>query len=646
MLHYLDKRKFIVTLVLFGLLAGPAEAAKIDGLNEAMMGENISGGWGDFAIDAKDSFTRSSREVIWFASFKGIIGAPEAKLSAEWVTPAGEVFKKEKFSTQWGNSRFGWAKLDIQGADRKALELEGEWTVRVYWDEEKIDTRTFYLGEKKFRQVQAPPADQSATVEGHILLAKTYYAKNDHDRAAEELLKAEALDPNAPEPYIILGNVYNAMGEPDRALLQFVKAKTLKGEPSLVHRGMTNTYIKLELYEDAIKEYEALVKLGASSKEDMDKLDELRKHRESIAKNPPAAAPSPPSAQKKAKTAPPAPLEAGRFVRVMAGGRIVYEGPEQVDPDLWKTEKAPFSPLKTAGPATASKSIALLVYPYDLDISTKGFAFDRGKYMANEIVKTGLSVGSIRREATLPEQYKYLLRYSLDRKRIEVNFLTRAYDVDFNLIEYSEEKHKVKNPASLMGSGTFPHDLSGHVSRKAVERLTQNGYRVLDLTASRDELAGMTLDAVLKSVHEKYGINKVMFMPIKAYTKWIWNTGTGTRTEYGLLLCYAAAVFEQGKPEPVFTFTDNIDAGDAAYGFLGTPRKTISPARINFYSEDWSEDRKKNPGRPIKFYKDGVIDDAWAAKVVLEKFAGVPQNSQDRSGAGGALFSKLSEAGL
>lgn len=131
----------------------------------------------------------------------------------------------------------------------------------------------------------------------------------------------------------------------------------------------------------------------------------------------------------------------------------------------------------------------------------------------------------------------------------------------------------------------------------------------------------MTLDAILKSVNEKYRVDKVMFMPIKAYTKWVWPTGTGTQTEFGLLLCYSAVIFERGKPEPVFTFTENVDAGDVSQGFLGSTRKTISPTRINFYSEDWSEDRKKHPDRPIKFYKDGVLDDAWAANTVLGKFS-------------------------
>ncbi len=129
-----------------------AWAGKADGLNEAIMGENLTGGFGDFHIDSKDWFTPENREVIWFASFKGF-GAYQANLSAEWITPAGKVFKRERFTTQWGNSRFGWTKLDIRGSDKQALLSEGQWIVKVYWDDELIDRRTFYLGTRKFVRI-------------------------------------------------------------------------------------------------------------------------------------------------------------------------------------------------------------------------------------------------------------------------------------------------------------------------------------------------------------------------------------------------------------------------------------------------------------------------------------------------------------
>jgi len=512
------KYKFCRVLIIFSLVIfSPSTvfAAKKDGLNEAMMGENISGGFGDFSIQRRNAFAANSNEVIWFASFKGFMGAPEAKLRAEWITPAGETFKDENFTTKYGNSRFGWAKLDIKGVDRQALELKGEWTVNVYWDADLIDTQKFYMGERKFKQV------------------------------------AEVATAAIPQT-------------------------TAKAA-------------------------------GVSSQ------------------------------------------EGGRFVRTMAGNQVVYEGPEKSDPALWRIEKTPFNELKMAGPQNASKSIAVLAYPYNLDIVSTGMAFDRGKHMANEIKKSGFAPGSIRKENTLPEQYKYLLRHNRDQKRTEVNFFSQSFDVDFNLVEFSEEKDKVRNVVALLGNGMFPHDLSGHVSRKTVEKLTQNGYQVLDLTASRDELSGKKLDEILRMVHEKYGVDKVMFIPINAYTKWVWQTGTGTRIEIGLLMCYSAAIFERDKLEPVFTFTENVDAGDVSHGFLGSTRKTISPTRINFYSEDWSEDRKIHPDRPIKFYKDGVLDDAWAASVVLGKFAGEQMYSVKDAKlvhVGGALFEKLGESGL
>ncbi len=524
------KYKFCRALIIFLLVIfAPSTvfAAKKDGLNEAMMGENITGGFGDFAIQRRNAFTASSSEVVWFASFKGFIGAPEAKLRAEWVTPAGETFKDERFTTKYGNSRFGWAKLDIKGVDRQALELKGEWTVNVYWDDELINTQKFYMGERKFKQV------------------------------AEVAEAAESTGA--------------------------VKTATAATPPTTAKAA------------------------GVSSQ------------------------------------------GGGRFVRTLSGNQIVYEGPEKIDPALWKIEKTPFNELKMAGPQNASKSIAILAYPYNLDISSTAVAFDRGKYMEKEIRKSGFRPGSIKLEDTLPEQYKYLLRYDLDKKKVEVNFFSEGSGVYFNLVEFSEEKDKVRNDGGLFGNGMFPHDLSGHIATKTVENFTKGGYKVLNLTPSRDDLAGRPLDEIMTMVHEKYGVDKVMFIPINAYTKWVWNLGSSKQTEIGLLLCYSVALFERNKPEPLFTFTDNVDIGSTSYGFLGSKRKSISVTRVNFYSEDWSEDRKIHPDRPIKFYKDGVLDDAWAASVALGKFAGEQMYSVKDAKlvhVGGVLFEKLREGGL
>lgn len=258
-----------------------AFAGKEGGLNEAMMGENIGGGFGDFHIEAKDTFTAESREVIWFASFKGFIGAPQANLTAEWITPAGEVFKKEKFSTRYGNSRFGWAKLDIHGADKIALELEGEWTIKIYWDDELIDQRHFYMGNRKFAKLAVPeepvaPAEKARTAEGYIRLAKVYFKKNDFANAVDSLLRAENAEPNSPAAYLVLGSIYNSIGKPDEAILQFSKAQELKADPLAIHRGLATAYAKLELTDDAIKEYEAILKIKPDSKEDVDKLNLLK----------------------------------------------------------------------------------------------------------------------------------------------------------------------------------------------------------------------------------------------------------------------------------------------------------------------------------------------------------------------------------
>ncbi len=237
-----------------------------------MMGENITFGGGDFHIDAKDRFTENSSEILWFSGFKGWIGAPEAKLKAEWMTPAGEIFKTEKFTTRYGNNRFGWAKLDIRNADKAAVELKGEWKVKIYWDDELIDEKIFYIGERKFVE-----PTQIATWDGSIRLAKVHIAKGEWERAAEQVKAAQRLDRAKSEAYLLLGDIYNQQGEPEEAILQFSKAQELKADAMSVHSGLAEAYIKLEMPDDAIRECEAALIIQPASKETLDKLNELKK---------------------------------------------------------------------------------------------------------------------------------------------------------------------------------------------------------------------------------------------------------------------------------------------------------------------------------------------------------------------------------
>lgn len=76
--------------------------------------------------------------------------------------------------------------------------------------------------------------------------------------------------------YLILGSLYNSIGKSDDAILQFSKAQSLKADEVAVHRGFGIAYTKLNLTEDAIKEYEAILKIKPDSKEDTDKLNLLK----------------------------------------------------------------------------------------------------------------------------------------------------------------------------------------------------------------------------------------------------------------------------------------------------------------------------------------------------------------------------------
>ena len=172
------RSRIIAVALLMVASQATAYAAKKDLKAPSMMGENISGGFGDFHIESKEHFTKKNREIIWFSGFKGFMSAYKANLKADWIAPSGEIFKSEHFTTEPSNCRFGWAKLDIKGKDSEALKLEGRWTVNIYWDDELIDTKKFYIDEKKStgENVEAATvANESSLNEPAPLKANKYY---------------------------------------------------------------------------------------------------------------------------------------------------------------------------------------------------------------------------------------------------------------------------------------------------------------------------------------------------------------------------------------------------------------------------------------------------------------------------------------
>lgn len=70
----------------------------------------------------------------------------------------------------------------------------------------------------------ASKQDLSETADGHIRLARAYFAKDNIDRAIRELRLAQTIAPDNPEPYLMLGTIYNSVNKPDDAVLQFSKA--------------------------------------------------------------------------------------------------------------------------------------------------------------------------------------------------------------------------------------------------------------------------------------------------------------------------------------------------------------------------------------------------------------------------------------
>src|SRR3989344_1566506 len=209
----------LLTVVTMPAMVEECHASKKDALVSSTIGENTRNNFGRMELDQKSTFDNSNNEILWFGEFKLFSASYTAGLKAEWYTPAGELFKAQNFTPFYWNNKFAWAKLDIQGPDKQVLELEGEWTVKVYWDNEFIDQKTFFIGKRGFAKapaesLNAPAEDDLGTYDGHIELSRAFVKMKNYDKAIAHLKKAQQLNPKSAEAYILLGGVYNAVGQP------------------------------------------------------------------------------------------------------------------------------------------------------------------------------------------------------------------------------------------------------------------------------------------------------------------------------------------------------------------------------------------------------------------------------------------------
>ncbi len=98
---------------------------------------------------ASESFSTSDKEVVALLNLKNISG--KHKLRWDWYTPSGTLYHStndfpfKTSSKKYVKKATPWHKLSIK--DEKAAEHPGKWMVKVFLDDELMDSKSFVLNE-------------------------------------------------------------------------------------------------------------------------------------------------------------------------------------------------------------------------------------------------------------------------------------------------------------------------------------------------------------------------------------------------------------------------------------------------------------------------------------------------------------------
>lgn len=103
--------------------------------------------------------------------------------------------------------------------------------------------------------------DGAEKLQGHLTRGKALMAENQLDAAADEFLKATALDKHSMQAWLELGNVYAAQKKHDVALAAYVAAKKLDRHSIAPYLAHAKVQIELERIAEATSELNMVVEM-------------------------------------------------------------------------------------------------------------------------------------------------------------------------------------------------------------------------------------------------------------------------------------------------------------------------------------------------------------------------------------------------
>jgi tetratricopeptide (TPR) repeat protein len=109
----------------------------------------------------------------------------------------------------------------------------------------------------------------STYADAYILRAYAWEQGNSLDRARDDLLTAQKMDPDNQILHYNLGNVYFAQKELEKALEQYSISITINREHPLSYLNRANTYILLKMWKEALADYRIYISMSSEQKENI-----------------------------------------------------------------------------------------------------------------------------------------------------------------------------------------------------------------------------------------------------------------------------------------------------------------------------------------------------------------------------------------
>jgi tetratricopeptide (TPR) repeat protein len=107
----------------------------------------------------------------------------------------------------------------------------------------------------------------SGYTDAYILRAIAYEHENLYDTARQDLLSAEAKDPNNYLVHYNLGNVYLALKDSDSAVKQYTLSISLNQKHAFSYLNRASAYITLKKWKEALNDYRTFTTLSDDQKE-------------------------------------------------------------------------------------------------------------------------------------------------------------------------------------------------------------------------------------------------------------------------------------------------------------------------------------------------------------------------------------------